>query len=57
MVWRRALGELKWDEWMIRIRSADDLTFALALMLGARGKIPVGPKEELPDGEGCITAS
>lgn len=33
---------------MIRIRSANHLIFALALTMGARGKIRVGAKEELP---------
>lgn len=38
VVWKMTLGELRMGDWMIRMRSADDLQFVLALMLGVRGE-------------------
>lgn len=49
VVWRKlALRELKGKNWMVRVRSADDLRFALSLLSGARRKVGMCAKDQLP---------
>lgn len=48
VVWEVALGELQMEDWMVRVRSADDLHFILSLKSGCRGKVNMLVNDDLP---------
>lgn len=48
VVWKMALGDLRMEDWMVRVKSADDLQFILLSTLGCRGKVGMSVKEDLP---------
>lgn len=41
------MGELKGEDWLVLVRSKNDLTFSLSLMTGARGRMQLRAREEL----------
>lgn len=48
VVWRLTLGDLRAADWMVRVRSAEGLSFVLLLMLGARENVAMRTRNELP---------
>lgn len=43
-----ALGEMHMEEWMVMVRSVDDMHFIFTLMMGCRGQVSLWGRGALP---------